>query len=97
MYTSHTHERTYTHTHTHTQSWLLIGGRKWCVNEQLLAKGFGSLDEVTGFKNEKGYTNFIHRLGRREMTAKRTGAGMWEGSEYVSWWRRLGRLLRVMS
>ena len=67
------------------------------MNEQLLAKGFGSMDEVTGFKRHKDYTNFIHRLGRREMTAKRTGAGLWKGSEYVSWWRRLTRMLRLSS
>ena len=78
------------------QGWLKFG-RKWCVNEQLLAKGLGSLDEVRGFKNSKEYTNFIHRLGQREMTAKRTGAGMWKGSEYVSWWRRLAKMLRLLS
>ena len=72
-------------------------GRKWCVNEQLLAKGLGSLDEVKGFKNDKDYTNFIHRLGQRETAAKRMGTGMWEGSEYVSWWRRLAKVLRLMS
>ena len=67
------------------------------MNEQLLAKGFGSLDEVTGFTNQKNYTNFIHRLGRKEMNAKRTGAGVWEGSEYVSWWRRIAKTLRLIS
>ena len=67
------------------------------MNEQLLVKGLGSLDEVKGFKNSKGYTNFIHRLGQKETTAKRTGAGMWEGSEYVSWWRRLAKMLRLSS
>ena len=72
-------------------------GRRWCVNEQLLAKGLGSLDEVRGFKDSKDYTNFIHRLGQRETTAKRTGAGMWKGSEYVSWWRRLAKMLRLLS
>ena len=82
--------------HYTMQGWLKFG-RKWCVNEQLLAKGLGSLDEVRGFKNSKEYTNFIHRLGQREMTAKRTGAGMWKGSEYVSWWRRLAKMLRLSS
>ena len=67
------------------------------MNEQLLAEGLGALDEVTGFKNAKDYTNFIHRLGTRETTAKRTGAGMWKGSEYVSWWRRLAKMLRLSS
>lgn len=80
----------------HMQGWLKAG-RKWCVNEQLLAKGFGSLDEVTGFKNSKDYTKFIHRLGQVEMTAKRGGAGMWKGSEYVSWWRRVAKTLRLTS
>ena len=86
------HIRTHVHTHTHTQKLL----RKRSVNEQLLGAGLGSLDEVTGFKDNKSYIKFMQQLGKNEHTAKRKGVGLWEGSEYMVWWRRLLTALRIL-
>lgn len=67
---------------------------KFSVNEELLAQGLGSIDEVNGFHSNKDHTHFVLGLQKVEHVAKRKGMGVWEGGEYEGRWRKARRYLR---
>lgn len=67
---------------------------KFSVNEELLAQGLGSIDEVNGFHSNKDHTHFVLGLQKVEQVAKRKGVGVWEGGEYEGRWRKTRRSLR---
>lgn len=70
------------------------GLKRKCVNNLLVANGLGSLDEVRGVKDHKTYNKLVQGLAKSEQEAKRKGRGLWEGTAYVVWWRRLAKLFR---
>ena len=59
------------------------------MNEELLTSGVGSLGDVTGFKNNADYAQFVSRLIQSEKEAKEKGSGIWHGTEHVTMWNRL--------
>ena len=64
------------------------------MNSLLIANGLGSLNEVCGAKNHQTYSKLVQSLAKSEQEAKGKGRGMWEGTEYVVWWRRLAKRFR---
>ncbi len=56
----------------------------------LISLGKGSLtNSIRGFKDISSYTKFVTEMSRRELKAQRKGMGSWQGTMYVSWWRKM--------
>ena len=63
------------------------------MNEELISRGLAAIDEAQGFSSTRVHTDFMTLLMKRERAAKSRGVGMWEGSEYEGWGRRVLRRL----
>lgn len=68
--------------------WQGVFQRKYSVNEALLSAGLGVMVETERFRELNKQTQFITGLGKSEREAQRRGAGVWQGSPQVVWWRR---------
>lgn len=62
---------------------------KKCVNKELLELGIASVEEVKGVNSNAEYVRLTAALLQTEQTAKQKGIGVWQGTEYVTWWNRL--------
>ncbi len=67
---------------------------KASVNEALVSRGLGSVEEVRGFKSSEGHAKFMEAMGRREREARGRGWGVWEGHRDVALWRKAVRFWR---
>ena len=64
---------------------------KYSVNEALVTAGLATVTDTKGFHSNKQYASFMTSLTRRELQAQRKGVGMWAGSDYESWTRKVLR------
>ena len=65
-------------------------GRNYNVNQAIISTGNGSItDTVRGFKTNEAYAKFVTQISKKEMAAQRKGKGMWQGTDHVTFWRRL--------
>eukprot|EP00731_Ephydatia_muelleri_P015405 Em0008g1125a len=69
-------------------------GKKYCVNAELVAEGLGTTTEAQGFSSSEAKDKFMGLLSKREQSAKTGGKGMWDGSEYESWWTKTKKFFR---
>lgn len=63
--------------------------KKYCVNEELVSTGLGTVVEIKGYHNHTASVKFIQQLIRQEKTAQRKGKGVWQGTDLESSWSRL--------
>jgi len=71
--------------------------KKYCVNEELVSSGLGTVVELKGFHNHTANVKFMQRLIRQEKIAQHKGKGVWQGTDLESSWtkmhHRVNRLL----
>lgn len=65
--------------------------KRYCVNEELISLGLGTMAEPRGFIDTVSSVNFIKQMARQERIAQVKGRGIWHGTDHVSTWNKMNQ------